>query len=136
MKKSLIVLLVCIGVAITSCSSDDENNANDIIIGKWVPFEFYESNILIEMPYCKPFVYKEYKVDKRLSGGMVSDTIIPDECLVVFDGGWHWENKGNNQYRIWHDSGEESSSTFYINQGNLFEEYPNGTTKIIYKTYQ
>ncbi|WP_062055468.1 hypothetical protein [Aquimarina longa] len=119
-----------------SCSNDDSDNNNDIIIGKWKAIEKYESNQIIDLEICKSFIYVEYKADNWIEGGRIISDNFPEECQnILFELGWNWKNLGDNKYQIRYLEERGQIFTFYKNGANLVEENPDGITKIIYEPY-
>ena len=136
MKKIKLLSGVLIGLLIfTNCSSDDNSNT-DIIIGKWRAIEKYESNSLVDLPICLPHLYTEYKADKSINGDKIITNDFPEECgIIAFELGWNWINLGNTQYRIRYLEEQGQVFSFYKDEVNLVQEYPDGITKIIYEPY-
>lgn len=134
MKKMKLYFGFLIGVLIlSSCSSSDA--AADIVIGKWRAIEQYESNQLVEMPTCLPYIYSEFKADNTVSGGRIISNDIPEECsLLMFDFGL-WENLGNGNYRIHFGNEQGIVQKMYKDGINLVTESSNGVTKVIYEPY-
>lgn len=121
---SIILLFTC---------SDDSNPNNDIIIGKWKIIEMYDNEILVDIPFCVPFYYYEYKSDHSINGGTIANT--PDNCQVItFDFGWTWENLGNNRYLKHLANDNHLELIVYKNGVHLIIEESNNT-KTIYEPY-
>lgn len=120
---------------LSSCSSDD-NNVNDIIIGKWRAIEQFENDQPVNMPTCLPHTFVEYNVNKSVSGGRILSDDFPDECnLIMYDLAIVWQNLGNNTYRIGYYNEQGSVFTIYKDGINLVIENPDGIKKTIYQPY-
>ncbi|TYA58920.1 hypothetical protein [Formosa maritima] len=137
MKDLKIVIIILFGFAILlSCSNDDENSENDIIIGKWVPIARYESNQQIELSLCDPFFYTEYYKDHTVISNRIETTQFPDECgMTISELGIVWENLGNRKYKIRHIDEQGTVFTIYKEASNLVIESPDNITKTVLEPY-
>lgn len=137
MKATVFFISVILGsILLTSCSSDD-NNSSDIIIGKWVPIEKYESDVQVSLSTCEPYIYLEYRSDKSILSDRVITSQLPQECeLLMFIIGRNWSNLGNNQYRIRFLDDPGEIRIYYKDGENLVEELPDGITKYVYEPYE
>jgi len=127
---------ILIGLMILSSCSSDDNNATDIIIGKWQAIERYENDQLVNMPTCWLHTYVEYNANKSVSGGRIMSDDFPEICYyITYDLAIVWKNLGNNTYRIGHYNEEGSVFNIYKDGINLVIENPDGNTKTIYEPY-
>tara|TARA_B110001452_G_C15172263_1_gene407409 strand:- start:164 stop:574 length:411 start_codon:yes stop_codon:yes gene_type:complete len=132
MKKLKLAFGILIGTLILSCSSDDSNSNNDIIIGKWRTIEKFESDIQVELETCEPHFYTEYSADKSIIADRILSDEFPEECgIVISELGWNWTNLGNNKYRFRYLEEQGSILTIYKEGGNLVIESPDGITRTI-----
>ncbi len=120
-----------VGFLFISCSKEDLSD--DIIIGKWQPFEMYDNDTQVDLPTCISYMFTEYKNDQTFYSGFIS-TDLPDECKSIdFSIGWTWKNLGNNQYAM--KLGQERPEIYVINKRdqNLFIENLAENKIIVYK---
>ncbi|MFD0962816.1 hypothetical protein [Pseudofulvibacter geojedonensis] len=136
MKKLNLLLTFFIGLLLfLSCSSDNDNS-NDIIIGKWKLIEKYESDIQVSPDECLLFWYDEYKADKSILSNYIDSVDYPDDCFIEAELGWTWKNIGNNKYLIKHVNNNYGVEYIIYKEGaNLVMEHPDDITKTVYEPY-
>ena len=130
-----IISTVCI---IFSCSNDDDSaQANDIIIGEWIAIQQYESDILVDLPIHLQCIYTTFAADNNTFSDLIPSNNLPTECSTLnFVFGITWTNLGNNQYGIGFPNEQGQIHVFYKEGENLIQEKSNGTTKIVYESYE
>lgn len=120
----------------SSCSNNNDDSTNDIIIGKWRTIERYESNEPQEILPCTLEYYKEFRANRTAAGFGLPSGSFYDPCnLIYLDTGVIWTNLGENNYKFTLPNGIEYISKMYKVGENLVEEYPDGITKLVYEPY-
>jgi len=130
--NSLFKILICLLIFV-SCSNDDDEP--DIIIGQWKIIEHYELDIPVEVTVCDANWILEFSSRGTTHGFPDDLDIEANLCPLRISDLLNWINRGNNQYEIKMDQEEGQIYIFYKEGVNLVKEFPNGTTKIVYKPY-
>jgi hypothetical protein len=138
MKFLKLVKVFLLGFTVLlSCSNDDDNAGKDIIIGKWVSFEKFESNQQVELAFCEPFFYTEYYENHNVISSRIETSQFPEACeMTISELGNLWENLGNSKYRIGHVDEQGNVFTIYNEGSNLVIKSPDNITKTVLKPYQ
>jgi hypothetical protein len=131
MKNILPVIILVF--FLQSCSNESSQNNDDFIVGKWEAIKRYKSNVEIELGICDPYMLYEFNQDNSSRLFNKSEKQPPNTFCGETMLGWNiWKNIGNGNYEL-HDRSGEISSTFYIDNSNLIEEYIDRDEKVVYK---
>jgi len=107
MKKLNLLLTILIGLTILSCSSDEENETQDTIIGIWSPIRYVEvytdaGEVEDEHPTC----YQQSRIT-FLSNGLLDQQLFKEnnngDCLEDNSDNFisgTWKNISQNEYDI------------------------------------
>ncbi|MEZ4793163.1 MAG: lipocalin family protein [Gelidibacter sp.] len=129
MKKIILLLSVCT-LMLTSCNKDDDNSSSqDLLIGTWKFYKYFENNIEIPLEACE----NEQTLGINANGTYtftdyieVGNTCEIDEALTGT-----WRNAGNGVYVL-----DEETDAFTLSitfEGNTFFytiTYNNGTENV------
>lgn len=133
-NKPLLFAFMLVLLVLLSCSSDDYDPDEDIIVGSWVGVKRYEDNVPVEDDLCLPFFWFEYNSDNSVAFGFTSDD-YPAECGATIEFGTEWKNLGGDLYYIGSENRTQPNRIIRKEGDNLLIYQMNELDWVVYAPY-